>query len=262
MKSVVIFSKYPSPGTVKTRLTLNTCLNLDDTAIIAEAMLKDTILTCIGAEVDEIILGFYPKEKKSNFNRLINEMPEITENFPIFTFYPQDGPDFDARFSSIITQVRQKTSGSLVVVGADLPYLPSSLIIDALNFLDIPQNNRSIVIGPANGGGIYLVGFTPEFNPTWFSEYKLFGGGIEIEQFSRVMTQKEFKIAVWPPMGDIDVEEDLVSLILYIKLMEAGNYLTGIKFPKYTAQVIRQLGLIVEDTRDSTRRRKIKKINI
>ena len=40
---VLIFSKVPVPGLVKTRLTQNTVLSEKDTALIAEGMLKDTI---------------------------------------------------------------------------------------------------------------------------------------------------------------------------------------------------------------------------
>ena len=41
--AVVIFTKIPIPGLVKTRLTRDTCLSELDSARLAEAMLKDTI---------------------------------------------------------------------------------------------------------------------------------------------------------------------------------------------------------------------------
>ena len=62
-----------------------------------------------------------------------------------------------------------------------------------------------------------------------------------------------------PPYGDIDIEEDLVSLISYIDALKNSEKTIGFFFPYFTDKVINELGLSIIEKPDQTRRRRIAK---
>ena len=102
--AVVIFTKIPIPGLVKTRLTRETCLSELDTARLAEAMLKDTITLASMTVADRIQIGYYPQENITDLNEIINTLRnEGHLNQPIDLIL-QDGSDFNQRFGSIVKE--------------------------------------------------------------------------------------------------------------------------------------------------------------
>lgn len=258
-KAVIIFSKAPTPGCVKTRLTQNSCLLPADAAAIAEGMLKDTIALASESITDEIVIGYAPVEGRVMMERITREVQVERRLRSSISFAAQVGSSFDERFGSILSQVITGGSKYFVIVGADLPYLPPSVLNQA--FIELARNSRKnpLVIGPAGEGGIYLVGVTRDFDPESFKNHKLFSGGVEISQFVKFSQISKKLLILLPPFNDIDVEEDLVSLLLYIEGLSVAKKVEGFHFPRYTASVINQLGLTVINTLGETRHRRIGK---
>ncbi|MHA2283427.1 MAG: hypothetical protein ACXAC5_21515, partial [Promethearchaeota archaeon] len=98
-----------------------------------------------------------------------------------------------------------------------------------------------------------------DFNPRWFSDNKLFGGGLEISKFTRLCLDNKIPLITLPPYGDIDIEEDLVSLISYINVLKTSEKTIGFFFPYFTNKIIEELELYIIEDQDQTRRRKIAK---
>jgi len=93
--AIVIFTKVPIPGLVKTRLTQNTCLTESDSAKIAEAMLKDTISLASKTNAQNIQIGYFPKENLNKLNEIIDSLRnEGNLNKPIELIL-QNGSNFD-----------------------------------------------------------------------------------------------------------------------------------------------------------------------
>jgi len=67
---VIIFSKVPVAGTVKTRLIQDSSLDAEDAALLAEAMLKDTIV--LSAESNASEIGFSDVSKTDDRRRIAN----------------------------------------------------------------------------------------------------------------------------------------------------------------------------------------------
>ena len=149
----------------------------------------------------------------------------------------------------------------MVVLGADLPFLDPEIINKALENLTNNIDKKPIIIGPSSGGGIYLVGITKDFNPSWFSDYQLFRGGLELSKLATFSRDNKFFLISLPPYGDIDIEEDLVSLVSYIKILKNSEETIGFYFPYYTAKIIEELELYIIEEQDQTRKRKIAKKN-
>jgi glycosyltransferase A (GT-A) superfamily protein (DUF2064 family) len=254
---VIIFSKVPLTGTVKTRLIQDSCLDAEDAAVLAEAMLKDTIALSAESNASEIVIGFTPADKRESMERIVKEVVKERHLERPITFLTQSGTNFDERFGSVVSAAFAMGSENLVILGADLPYLPPDIINRAFSFLMEDRSNNSVVLGPAGEGGIYLVGITRHFDPEYFSKYQLFSGGVEISQFMTLCKNEGMVLKLLPAFTDVDIEGDLVSLLLYIDAMKIANKFEGFYFPSYTADAITKLRLIVLEHRGKTRHRRI-----
>ena len=255
--SVIIFSKVPVAGTVKTRLIQRSVLDAEDAALLAEAMLKDTIALSAESNASEIVIGFTPADEREYMERIIREVVKETHLERPITCFPQNGASFDERFGSVVSAAFAIGSENLVILGADLPYLSPDIINRAFSFLMEDRSDNSIVLGPAGEGGIYLVGITQHFDPEYFSKNQLFSGGVELSQFIKLCKHKGTVLKLLPAFTDVDIEGDLVSLLLYIDAMKIAKKFEGFHFPSYTADVIKQLRLIVLENRGETRHRRI-----
>ncbi len=257
---VVIFTKVPVAGTVKTRLVQDAVLDAQDTALLAEAMLKDTIVLSAESNASEIIIGFCPADRRELMKRIVRDVVNERRVERPITLLTQTGANFDERFGSVVAAAFAKGSDKIVILGEDLPYLPPDVINHAFSALSNNNSGTSVVIGPAGEGGIYLVGITRQFDPESFSKNRLFSGGVEISQFVQLCKSEGRGFTLLPAYADIDVEEDLVSLLLYINAMKMASKSKGFYFPRYTADAIIQLGLTVVEQRGKTRRRRIGRI--
>lgn len=257
--TVLIFAKVPEAGSVKTRLSKSSCLTDIDAKRIAEAMLKDTICLAENSDADRVDIGYFPDTKEAREQMEGLACSVVNSDASRVNYYPQKGENFDERFGSVVKQSFDGNSDGLVILGADLPYLDPSLINRAFEYLGDGGEEKRVVLGPAGGGGIYLVGLRSDFNHEWFSEYKLFTGGIEILEFSRFCDEKGLRLLLLPPLIDIDIEEDLVSSITYIEGMRLCAYYEGYHFPVHTAEVIDELGIVIEERADENRKRMIEK---
>jgi glycosyltransferase A (GT-A) superfamily protein (DUF2064 family) len=256
--AVLIFTKVPIAGLVKTRLTQNTCLTKLDAAKIAKAMLKDTISLASNSIADRIQIGYFPEEYFYQLKQIIDSVRAKGHLNKNIEFICQNGSNFDQRFGSVVKESLKSTEFT-VVLGADLPFLDPKIIDKALEMLAKKIDEKPIVIGPSSGGGIYLVGITKNFNSRWFSDYKLFDDVSELSKFALFCHNNKIPLLTLPPYGDIDIEEDLVSLISYINVLKTSENAIGFYFPYFTNKIIEELELYIVKDQEQTRRRKIAK---
>jgi glycosyltransferase A (GT-A) superfamily protein (DUF2064 family) len=249
-------------GTVKTRLIQDSSLDAEDAALLAEAMLKDTIALAAESNASEIVIGFTPADERESMERIVKEVVEERYLERPITVLTQRGTNFDERFGSVVSAAFAMGSENLVILGEDLPYLPPDIINRAFSFLMEDRSDNSVVLGPAGEGGIYLVGITRHFDPEYFSKNQLFSGGVEIPQFIKLCKNEGMILELLPAFTDVDIEGDLVSLLLYIDAMKIAKKFEGFYFPSYTADAITQLRLIVLGHRGETRHRRISKATI
>ena len=92
---VIIFSKVPVTGTVKTRLIQDSCLDAEDAAVLAEAMLKDTIALSAESNASEIVIGFTPADKRESMERIVKEVVKESHLERPITYLTQSGTNFD-----------------------------------------------------------------------------------------------------------------------------------------------------------------------
>ncbi|MGZ4946657.1 MAG: hypothetical protein ACXV5N_09690, partial [Halobacteriota archaeon] len=71
---VIIFAKVPVAGTVKTRLIRDASLNAEGAAVLAEAMLKDTLALAADSNASEILVGFTPADERESVERIVRDV--------------------------------------------------------------------------------------------------------------------------------------------------------------------------------------------
>jgi rSAM/selenodomain-associated transferase 1 len=146
--ALAVMTKAPQAGRVKTRLTpplspaeaaaLNTCFVLDTTAAISQTTNGKrakgiAVYTPVGAE--ETYAGILPDE---------------------FALVLQRGEAFGERLSAATEDLLQLGFDSLCLIDSDSPTVPETVFAEAVDILE--RSTDSIVLGPSDDGGYYLIG--------------------------------------------------------------------------------------------------------
>lgn len=97
---------------------------------------------------------------------------------------------------------------NIVLIGSDLPGLPSRFLEEAFHVLE--QRGQDLVLGPSRDGGYYLVGLSRSM-PEIFNEIP-WGGENVLMATTQKLTRLGLKAFFLPPWFDIDTPEDLQYL--------------------------------------------------
>lgn len=89
---------------------------------------------------------------------LIQQTESIARHthLPFYRCYSteQEGNYFGERLANAIESVYAKGHDQVIVIGNDCPFITSSMLLSVSQQL----NNKRLVLGPANDGGVYLIG--------------------------------------------------------------------------------------------------------
>jgi rSAM/selenodomain-associated transferase 1 len=146
--ALAVMTKAPQAGRVKTRLTpplspaeaatLNTCF-LRDTA---EAILR----TADGKRASGIAV-YTPVGAEAAYARILPQE---------FALVAQRGEAFGERLSAATEDLLQLGFDSLCLIDSDSPTVPEKAFAEAVDILS--RDEDSVVIGPSDDGGYYLIG--------------------------------------------------------------------------------------------------------
>jgi rSAM/selenodomain-associated transferase 1 len=123
---------------------LRTC----DGAGLRTALLRDTLAAVAPIDARKAVL-YTPLDGEAEIQRMTP--------FDAM-FLAQRGATLGERMRNGASDLLARGFGCVVLVGADLPTLPADYIEGALERLMQPQ--ESLVLGPAEDGGYYLIGLT------------------------------------------------------------------------------------------------------
>ena len=141
---VLVMSKSPVPGTVKTRLI--PLLGATGAAGFYRTLLEQTLDSVFTAALCPVELCCAPDRQHEFFN-YCSELYSLK-------LTDQATGDLGQRMSHAVAQALQRAD-QVVVIGADCPTLAPADIDTALHLL---ANGTDVVLGPAGDGGYYLVG--------------------------------------------------------------------------------------------------------
>ncbi len=205
---LLIFTRYPRPGEVKSRLL--SALGPEKAARLQQRMCEEVVGTARG----------FRQARQAGRTRLT----VCTTGAGKREFRAWLGPDLNYRrqgrgelgerlsaamFASLRPRPWQggnPPAQALLMVGADLPGLNPALLQQAADEL----RNHDVVLGPALDGGYYLIGLKAP-QPRLFRGID-WGSEQVREQTRTAIERLGLKAAILPPLGDIDRPEDLAPL--------------------------------------------------
>ena len=140
--ALIIIAKYPEEGSVKTRL--KGVLSDQERLKLYVTLLKHTVEKLKAIRGVDTFIAFAPEGSRKYFSQF---------NVGLISLHKGDlGIRMFEAFNKVFDIGYQKAA----LVGADIPDLSASIILNAMNIL----SDNKLVYGPAKDGGYYLVGMS------------------------------------------------------------------------------------------------------
>ncbi len=240
--ALVLFSKVPEAGLVKTRLTvlkdgifqpevasaLYHCMLFDVVEIIMAAMDDLEARTSFidartGEEVRdsyELVISTTPAPNAEVMRRLFEDAGTWPRDFVVIV---DEGASFDEHYNHAFAQTWERGVDCILSMGADMPALTKADVIagfDALHRLDGVEGG-GIVLAPDQELGVSVIGWTRK---TDFSHDGVFYNqqGLTVLPAYIQKAREAGLPALWlPPIPDVDTMADLMH---NVTLVEALNY--------------------------------------
>lgn len=194
--AVITFIKSPEKGRVKTRLAKGVG---EKTALDLYQCFVTDVLDMVRSTAWTLRVYFHPEKSCRRIRSWLGTDLDL---------FAQTGTTLGDKMKNALAETFAAGYERAVLIGSDLPDLPSDIIDTAFNAL----NSTDAVIGPSPDGGYYLIGFTAKgFVPRIFNDI-LWGSNrvfdLTLNNFSDHGVSP-FCLPVWQ---DIDTKEDLQAL--------------------------------------------------
>jgi len=195
--SFVIFAKTPNLGAVKTRmqppLTKTECVQLH------VSLLRNTVSQLKTFRYPLLERAVFLTSPKKSF------LEELTKwaRGARFSIHCQNGHDLGERLADAVELKFRQGFRKVVIIGTDSPLIGPREFHLALEALD----NHEVVLGPAEDGGYYLIGFSV---PKTFLFRGIQWGTVKVFQ-ETIALLKAHSVSWWelPSSLDLDTFQDL-----------------------------------------------------
>ena len=190
---IIIFSRYPVPGEVKTRLI--PAIDRTGAADLHRRLTEKTLATALsfsadrGAEVEV----YYEGGSEPQIRRWLG---------PDITCVRQRSGDLGQRMRIAMEKAFQQGARRAVIVGADIPDIKPKHFKQAFEVLE----EQDLVLGPSTDGGYWLIGSN---RPVDIFENISWGAETVIKETITKADRQRLKFKLLEPLTDIDTLEDL-----------------------------------------------------
>jgi rSAM/selenodomain-associated transferase 1 len=217
-----VFTKWPEPGTAKTRLASD---DPNWNVRVAQAFLLDTLQRLAVVNARRLV-AFAPADREAEFAAVAAGR---------FALSAQAEGDLGKRLSAFVQQELDNGARAVVAVGTDSPTLPVAYVERA--FADL--ETADVVLGPATDGGYYLVGCAcvpgglrpPIFEGVAWSTARVLADTVF------ALADPRWRLALLPPWYDIDTLADWVMLRGHLAALRRADIDPGVP---HTEALIRQ----------------------
>lgn len=208
-RALGLFAKWPTTGTVKTRLAPD---DADWGARVAHAFLLDALGRFAAVDAERQLV-FTPTGRQTDFAVLAADRFRLT---------PQVEGELGQRLAAFFDGQFDAGATAVVAIGTDSPTLPVELVTRAFGELE----NADVVLGPATDGGYYLVGCgvdrPPLFHNIAWSSSRVLADTIA------AMTEPRWRLALLPPWYDVDTANDWELLRGHVAAMRRAGIDPGL----------------------------------
>jgi uncharacterized protein len=202
LREVIVFTKVPERGHVKTRLQKR----LPPYAVeeLYTAFLMDTL--------DKLreyypFVAYYPESKLQMLWQILGDRKYLA----------QRGADMGEKLINVFSDFYKMSVHDVVVVGCDVPTMRTEHLTEAFALMGA----NGLVMGPSHDGGFYLIG-GKDVRRELFEGVAWEGAAV----FDSVKANAErlgIKVGVLPRLHDIDTPEDLDAVWASGELPKEGN---------------------------------------
>ena len=266
-QALLVFSKPPVPGMVKTRLTVKHggFLSDEQAAEFFKRSLYDVSEACMHAlielqrandaavaadpSVDKITYDFFVSTTPAENMELMRETYDAIGPWPMDIHYLTDkGATFDDHFDDAFKQIFDLGYDAIVSVGGDIPTMPKTHIIQAFQWLDYfeSQGTPGFVMAPCQECGTSLVGASRDTPINHQGVYYNLDGKAALDAYMEKIVEKDIPCAYFAPIADVDERTDLAHAISCMRAIErAARYQPELFVPRRVLDWVDYLGITV-----------------
>jgi rSAM/selenodomain-associated transferase 1 len=192
---LIIFTRYPQPGQVKTRLI--PALGAEGATNLHRQMTEHTLsqVRTLRSTLPLSIQVYFSGGNQQDMQAWLGDD---------LVYQPQADGDLGSRMMQALSQSFQDHMDYAVIIGTDCPSLSADFIAKAF----ILGLSHDLVLGPAIDGGYYLIGLR-HFLPELFSGISWSTAEV-LQQTVTIAHKLNLSVAYLPPLADIDRPEDLL----------------------------------------------------
>jgi uncharacterized protein len=191
---LLIFTRYPTPGKVKTRLIPK--LGVDGAAKLHKFLTEHVVAQALklAKRIDVSVEIVFADSDFVSMRTWLGEDPVYSRQ--------ADG-DLGERMRIAFEQAFDSGASKVVLIGSDLPDLSVSILAAAFEEL----GNADVALGPAADGGYYLIGLKAPF-PELFTGIRWSRPGV-LENTLEKIQGKRKTYGLTEMLNDVDVPKDL-----------------------------------------------------
>lgn len=206
--NVVVLSKFPTPGKVKTRLTVGQdALTPTQAAAVHRASLIHLLSRLTALAPNRLILCFDPPDAAPAFSTLLSPTPNLSPEL-----LPQSPGDLGQRIASAHIQISASPtspSSPTLYLGVDSPDLPDSHLLAAAHHLTLAPTT----LGPTPDGGYWTIGLHPNLPIGDLLHGIPWSSGNEYRATLERFAQSGYPCRPSPEWDDVDHPADLNRLL-------------------------------------------------
>ena len=255
--TVLLFSKLPEVGLVKTRLTtlkdgwfepevasaLYHCMLFDVVEIICAALadLEEADAKGDVRDTYELVISTAPARNLEPMRKLFEDAGTWPREI---VFINDEGSDFDEHYNHAFQQAWDRGANCILSMGADMPALTKSDVkfgFEQLHKLDgLP--NGGIVLAPDQEMGVSVVGWTRD---TDFSHTGVFynqTGLTVLPAYIEKARSSNLPVLWLPPIPDVDTMADFYHNVTLVEALCYCAEFDDVCPPWRTAQALEEIG--------------------
>ncbi|MGI0492786.1 TIGR04282 family arsenosugar biosynthesis glycosyltransferase [Alkalinema pantanalense CENA528] len=201
---LVVFTKYPTAGAVKTRLI--PALGAEGATKLHQRLAEYTI-----AQAQEFLQARKNIDVDLEIRFAGSDRQEMADWLGTeYRYVPQGAGDLGDRMARSITESFAQGYSFIVLIGTDCPAITPDLLSNTFSKL----STADVVIGPARDGGYYLIGIHQRINDSFSRLFQNIQWSTSkvLLQTLEIASRFLFKTEQLPILSDIDRPEDLQYL--------------------------------------------------